>query len=171
MAKIRYINKIILLFCAIIVSPAYSLDMCVENNSVAVVLDPTVTPKSSGSSIHAGTSTFKINTDYGILTGVSACLTSNYGIANYYNVYKGALKENNKLVVGGEKTGRYCWCKLTHPVSSLWVYIADNTNADTCSRSEYCLTQCKNNLLSSYSTSSNHTGHMRAELFSTIGKY
>lgn len=170
MAKIRYINKIILLFCAVIISPAYSLDMCVENNSVAVVLDPTVAPKSSGSSIHAGTSTFKINTDYGILTGVRACLTSNYSVLTY-NVYKGVLKENNKLVVGGEKNGGKCWCKLTHPVSSLWVYVADDTNVGTCSRSDYCLTQCKNYLSESYNTSSGYSGHIRAELFSTIGKY
>lgn len=170
MAKIRCINKIILLFCAVIISPAYSLDMCVENNSVAVVLDPTVTPKSSGSSIHAGTSTFKINTDYGILTGVRACLTSNYSVLTY-NVYKGVLKENNKLVVGGEKNGGKCWCKLTHPVSSLWVYLADDSNAGNCSRSEYCLTRCKDFLLSSYDKSSNTMGHIRAELFSTIGQY
>ena len=56
--------------------------------------------------------------------GVAACLSSNYGASNY-NIYRqnnGVLIDNGQVVKGGEENGTHCWCKLTYPIGSLWLY-------------------------------------------------
>lgn len=164
MAKIRYINKIILLFCAIVISPAYSLDMCVENDSVVVVLDPNIS--GSNSSNHTNTQTFKVAFNYGTLTGVSACLSSAMSLSsgNIYTANNGLLIDNGNVVTGGEQNGMYCWCKLTHPVSTLWMYKTGWTNGGVSTCIANCAGSCASDV---YSSNSNY----RTRLFNTVGRY
>ncbi len=42
--------------------------------------------------------------------------------------------------VAGDVSGRYCWCKMTHPMSSLWAFYSDRRDASTCTSdcTNYC---------------------------------
>jgi hypothetical protein len=159
MAKIRYINKIILLFCAMIISPAYSLDMCAENNSVVVVLDPSI--NLSSSSGHNNTATFKVVGSYGTLTGVSACLS--FSGSGVYTANNGLLMDNGDVVTGGEQNGQYCWCQITHPVKTLWFYYGYWTSGGLST----CLANCAN----SCGLDVKGTSSKRATVFNTVGRY
>ena len=161
MTKIKNINKIILLFCVMIISPVYSLDMCAENDSVVVILDPNI--GGNNSSYHKNTQTFKVNFPYGILTGVSACLSVSGSGSQVYTANNGLLVDNGNVVTGGEQNGIYCWCKVTHPVSSLWMYYSYWT--------DYKLSTCVANCASSCANNIKGENSYRANLFNTIGRY
>ena len=138
-----------------------SVQMCMSNDvAVSVVLDPSISissyqPTSSGTSNQWGaTGTWKVttsSTSYGTIRGRSACLSQNYGLTSVYNggcgtnstncLYKGnngVLIDNNKVVTGGEQnavngTGTsYCFCKITHPVASLWGFYNSHGSLSAC---------------------------------------
>jgi len=68
---------------------------------------------------------------YGTLYGIAACLSSNFGVPDGGNISQsiytdngGVLIDNGNIVVGGEQNGSYCWCRITYPVVSNWMWIA-----------------------------------------------
>ena len=88
--------------------------MCIKNDTIAVILDPTVAPTS-----WTGNSTTKnwiATFPWGQVSGVSACLTADYGT-------KSIITDKGVVVQGGENNGRYCYCKMTHPAVSKWVMV------------------------------------------------
>ena len=107
----------------IITAPSYATTMCTINESVGVVLDPSITIKGSNRNDTMGT--WWAWSDSWTVYGISACLNSNNGksmggtVAHLHDTDNDG---NDHLVTGGEKYGRYCWCRLTHPVSSLWAF-------------------------------------------------
>ena len=117
----------------IITAPSYATTMCTINESVGVVLDPSITIKGSNRNDTMGT--WWAWSDSWTVYGISACLNSNNGksmggtVAHLHDTDNDG---NDHLVTGGEKYGRYCWCRLTHPVSSLWAFDYDGGSASNC---------------------------------------
>ena len=64
------------------------------------------------------------------------------------------------LVRGNERYGRYCWCKMTHPVVSSWAYSTSGGGSATgCSAN--CGAYCANNVLTNRDA-------LRISLFASI---
>ena len=126
-------KKIISILMMMITIPSFATTMCAVNDSVAVVLDPSV-GGTAGGAFNSATSTWSATFPYGMIYGVSACLNVGQGKSQGY--YESQLTDTNNgetnLVVGTEKYGRYCWCKMTHPVASLWVFNYDSGSAASC---------------------------------------
>ena len=133
-------KKIALILTLITITPTYATTMCAKNDTVAIVLDPTnlYTDKNTNTTLNIW-SAFGPG---GTINGTTACL--NRGNTYYPSAVTLLHDTNNneetKLVRGGEKNGPYCWCKLTHPVLSRWVFPI-NSNRGSLSA---CLSQCPN---------------------------
>ena len=113
--------------------PTYATTMCTINDSVGVVLDPNITMKNYSYDNTMGT--WWAWSDSWTVYGVSACLNSNKGKdmgGTVPHLHDTDNDGNDHLVTGGEKYGRYCWCRLTHPVSSLWAFRDDRGSASAC---------------------------------------
>lgn len=128
----NYVRKIIklslfILFCVVQIHPLFAVDACVEDDVVPIIervnwnwaeIDQGkyVPPSGNGSII------WKISKDDTFLKGTSACLSNDHGVAQFdiYTDNNGVLIDNGKVVVGGERNGKACWCKITYPIVSLW---------------------------------------------------
>lgn len=133
MKKILIIINIIMF-----IIPTYAVDMCASNNAVTVVLDPSSTANSEQRKTYQETNTWVVTPSTGgIISGTAACLTfvPDSQIYSSGYAYSGILKDNDQEVVGGERNGSYCWCKMTHPAVSAWVYFYGggcNNSFSTC---------------------------------------
>ena len=125
----RVIMMIIML---IIVIPVHATTMCAANDTVAVVLDPSLGITNYTSNATMGT--WWAWNAQGTVYGISACLNSTQGKPRGGTVARLTDTNNGetKLVVGSEKNGSYCWCRLTHPVSSLWAFNYNYGSAANC---------------------------------------
>ena len=88
-----------------------------EDDSVAIVLDPNRIEKDYWHD-NPKVGFFRIDFDgggYGY--GIGTYVSDNYVLSN-----NGAeLYDNGVLVVGGERNGNNCFCKLFYPVVSKWI--------------------------------------------------
>lgn len=106
---------------------SFAATACVENNSRAVVLDASKDCNSNCYDGSWGSSKVTVYMPYGTIYGVASCLDSDYGVQGDNSVYtdnNGVLINNGNVVVGGENNGYYCWCRITYPIVSNWIYIA-----------------------------------------------
>ena len=110
--------------------PSFATTMCAVNDSVAVVLDPAI-GVSGGCRNDATVGTWDCTFPYGIVAGTFACLNKNTdsGTAQLTDTDN---EGNTHLVTGSERYGQYCWCKLTHPVASRWVFLGANGSVASC---------------------------------------
>jgi len=117
----------------------FAVDACVPNDTVAVVLNSTPTGFYSISSPKWTTSTG--------FRGTSACLSGDHGMKCYWCgginnfIYHGKLMENDAIVVGGEKNGVYCWCKITYPVETYW-WLLGTSYSDASNCWKNCPSNC-----------------------------
>ena len=130
-------KKIALIILTMMTIPTYATTMCAVNDTVAVVLDPSIEIKGS-SGVDSVNGIWWMPFPYGTLYGTSACINKNQrGVVPL-------LKDDRdgdgvlRRVIGGEKYGQYCWVKLTHPVSSSWFGLRTYSSIEDCVRS--CLT-------------------------------
>ena len=105
--------------------PSYASTMCVANDMVAVVLDPSI--DGTNYTYDAANMLWTTNFDYGNVSGDALCSTTS---GSYATV--GTPNES-----GG---GQYCWCRAQHPVASLWVFNADRGSSGNCARD--CASDC-----------------------------
>lgn len=137
---------ILLTFCV----PAYATTMCALEDTTAVILDPSV----NGTGYKRDVNTFTWNTTfpYGTIYGVAACLSVGGGHSGTMNYDLDAG--------GGEKEGVYCWCKMTHPASSRWLFRYNFGAAIGCASS--CDLYC--------GTGTQGDAVLRSGLFGSVGK-
>lgn len=121
----------LMMMCGLFIAiPAFGTNMCVDDDTVAVVLDGSQNGTGGGST---GTGEWNVTFAWGRVYGVSACLSANYGTA------LDEITDNGAIVVGGESNGIYCYCRMTHPASSRWfyrIYFQGNNCARECA--SYC---------------------------------
>lgn len=120
---------------------AQSNTMCVANDTIAIVLDPTIGYVSCGALTDTS---WKAGFPYGTIYGISACLSSNFGKSRGDVVI--GLQDNGIPVHGGERNfdannNSFCWCKITSPVMSGWIFY-ERTSYSACTSS--CAGYCSN---------------------------
>ncbi len=151
---------LVVLIGLIIIAPTYATTMCAANNTVAVVLDPSLPIKDSGN--NATTGTWWTWSDAWTVYGIFSCLNSNHDqriggtVQILYDTNSNGIE---KKVVGFEKNGRYCWCRLRHPVVSGWWL------AESHSSSAFCESRCMSMCITSFY---NDTGNTRKNVFNSI---
>ena len=97
--------------------PAVAVSVCAKDSVVTVVLDPSI----GGNSYthNNSTGTWKTVFSYGNVSGISTCVaTAPSGSMGTVKTADGT----HLSASGGQTSGQYCWCKMTHPMSSLWAF-------------------------------------------------
>ena len=138
--------------------PSFATTMCVQDDNVAVILDPSNNGNNNSYDNNVGT--WSTTFSWGTVSGISACLTSSQGKSMGGTVSQ--LTDEGVRVIGGERndtTRKYCWCKMTHPAVSLWAFHITNSSASECAST--CAGRCGNYVLDSSS--------LRAGLFGSVG--
>ena len=136
-------KKLILIIALIMPMMAQAATMCSKNDTITIMLDPSVGNSTNSTyGYSTANSTWWTAFPYGTVRGISACLSSNYGKSLGGAVAD--LHDNNELVVGGETNGEHCWCKMTHPAASLWVFYSTYSSASDCAY--YCASRCGSNV-------------------------
>ena len=140
---------IYLLIAGLLSLPAVATTMCALEDTTAVILDPSIVGTGRGK--YDEKFTWSVTFKYGTIYGVAACLSVNGG-------NQGTI--NPDLDAGGsEQEGKYCWCKMTHPASSRWMF-GSSYSASNC-MSE-CIVNCGVLVRDSFA--------IRSVLFGSIGK-
>lgn len=141
-------KKILLILSMCFVSwSAQSAQMCAENDAVIIPYGTGVgTNYNYWPSVANSGTTWTVNSYYGMMTGVTACLSSNESTGTYAMNASVSAK-------GGEQAGKYCWCKMLHPVSSYWVYFGDVGTMTSCVSA--CATNCASMVNSNANARSN----------------
>ena len=104
--------------------PTYASTMCVANDMVAIVLDPSI--NGTDYTYDAANMLWTTMFDYGNISGDALCSTTSGSWATV-----GTPNES-----GG---GQYCWCRATHPVASLWVFgVVGSSDACAHDCARYC---------------------------------
>jgi len=118
-------KKVMMIICAMMAVPSYASTMCVANDTVAIVLDPTI--NGTNYTYSAANMTWTTRFDYGNISGDALCSTTSGSYAT-----TGTPNES-----GG---GKYCWCRATHPVASLWMFYYNYWSSDGCA--DLCAAFC-----------------------------
>lgn len=127
---------VLLAIMMIISAPVLAVSVCAKDSVVTVVLDPTI--HGTSYTYNNSTGVWKTVFSYGNVSGISTCVPD----VPSGSVGSITTKETGGYLdaVGGATTGKYCWCKMTHPMSSLWVFYADRGTVDYCvaTCTDYC---------------------------------
>ena len=128
----RLITKIsgVLMLCLLPIC-ANATDMCARDDTMVLVFDKDIGGSGSGS--NATEWTWWVNFAYGRIAGDATCLSAAEGLGRtsgqgaYYGTgdYSKTFIEAESGLKGTDSDGndrKYCWCKMTHPVSSRWVF-------------------------------------------------
>ena len=99
-----------------------AVSLCSKTGIVTVVLDPSI--GGTGYSYNNDAGVWKTNFSYGTVTGISTCQSVAGSAQGDFSV---EISAN-----GGENNGKYCWCKMTHPMASRWVFRSVNKSDDIC---------------------------------------
>ena len=149
-------KKLIIIIALLMPVIAHGATMCSKNDTITIALDPSI--EGTNYSYNTAQSTWVTWFPYGTIRGISACLSSAYGKSR--GGYVADLHDDNELVVGGETNGRHCWCKMTHPAASLWVFNSMTSSASDCAAN--CAGNCALDV----------RGHsaLRSGMFGSVGK-
>ena len=142
-------KKICAILMIMAVVPSFATTMCTLSDTRAVVLDPSVAP--STYSNNAADMTWNATFPYGKVYGMAACVST--GGTQYQPT-------TTVEIAGGETSGRYCWCKLIHPVASRWVFNNHTGSASNCAGN--CASSCGNYV--------RHYSSMRVGLFGSVSQ-
>ena len=114
-------KKIAFIILTMITMPSYATTMCAANDTVTVVLDPSIDSTGSVNQNYFDSATMICWApySYGRLEGQYACVNA-----------------DTEKIVGGERYGGVCYVRITHPVLSLWVYAVNYGSAQNCN--SYC---------------------------------
>ena len=120
---------------------ANATDMCARNDTMVFVFDKDIKGTSNGN--NATEWTWWTGFAYGRVSGDATCLSAAEGLGRttgrgaYYGTgdYANMFIDVEPGLHGTDSDGnerKYCWCKMTHPFSSRWVFDAANTSASGC---------------------------------------
>ena len=138
-----------------------ALTMCVRDSAMVVSLDPAV--GGTGYKQNAAEMVWSTTFSYGTIYGEATCLSATDGTPseNTMGVYTNSRGE---MLPRGDTLaqrldGGYCWCRMTHPASSRWVF-GTSDSASNCASG--CAYYC------GYNARSNAA--LRSGLFGSVGK-
>ncbi len=161
-------GRIILILCSLITLPVMATEMCARNDTVVIPLDSNVNGTSNG--YNAAEATWWAIFNYGRIYGLATCLSAAEGgkpsgsMGVYTNADGKMLPQDEALAgrTGKDADGNdrgYCWCKMTHPAYSRWVFNGSNS-------ASVCASNC------AYNCAYNAHSHaaLRSGLFGSVGK-
>ena len=134
-----------MLFCL----PCIATEMCARNDTVIIPLEAANNGISYGSNNNEFT--WWVDFDFGRVYGYSTCLSADEGLGRtgtmgaYYGTgdYAKTPITAEPGLKGTDTNGndrKYCWCKMTHPVSSLWAFYNARGSAADCA--SFCTLNC-----------------------------
>lgn len=138
--------------------PAYATDTCLHDNTTVLTLwkSKNGVKTSSNKSDMSWTITF----DYSMSPSDSTAKTL-YGLSTCNEISTNTAGTEAKtgdanvyLRSSSVDIGTYCWCQMTAPVSSWWVFYNQYSDADTCASK--CASECA-------SAISNNTNNFRTQ--------
>ena len=159
----RLIVTVVLLMMPCI---AWAVTMCARDDALAISLVPGI---GGTNSVHnAAEYTWRASFSYGTILGEATCLsaaeggegskqfafTNTSGEMLSYDIPKGLHGTDDD----GNERG-YCWCRMTHPVLSRWVFLSSSS-------ASLCASLCASNC--AYFARSN-VG-LRSGLFGSVGR-
>ena len=133
---------------------AIATDMCARDDTMVLIFDPQVKGNAQGN--NGAEWRWWTEFPYGRVAGEATCLSAAeglgrttgqgvyYGIDEYANTFITADAGLNGLDADGNER-KYCWCKMTHPVSSRWVFHENSSSASSCVNN--CVRACSYGLL------------------------
>ena len=172
-------KKIFIILCCMLCISAHATEMCARDDTVVIPLDATINGSAGGNSVEF---LWWLKCEYGTIYGATACLSKKeveemgFGPLKGYNQISNSASDEligstgyymnadtNPDIPDAEKSSydrRYCFLKMTHPMSSNWVYTYDFNNSPTCKD------RCIGIIATSYITG-DHI--MRTAIFNSIG--
>lgn len=116
--------------------PVWAANMCVKNDTVMVVLDPTIWATSANVTSNVAERTWSAKHSYGTISGISGCYTK--------PSTNTPLIPTNQSAISQASTGSGCYCKMLRPAISQWVYIpCPNCTTETqCGPNGECVRRC-----------------------------
>ena len=99
--------------------------------TTAIILDPSV--EGENYTKDEATKTWTTTFSYGTVSGIATCNSTSGTYATAYPEYN---FDNNHE----SSEGVYCWCRMTSPVRSAWVYRSVSSSASECA--SYCAYYC-----------------------------
>lgn len=161
-------KKIVLILCLFMTIPVMATEMCARNDTIVIPLDSNVGGSSSGYS--AAEATWWAIFSYGRIYGLSTCLSAAEGgkpsgSMGVYTNDKGQMLPQDEALAGrsgkdadGNDRG-YCWCKMTHPASSRWVFY-----------NSYSASSCASGCAANCGSYARNNAALRSGLFGSVGK-
>ncbi|MBP3544856.1 MAG: hypothetical protein J6J82_00935 [Alphaproteobacteria bacterium] len=162
------IKKILCVLCILMCVPAFATEMCARNDTIVIPLDSNVKGTSNGN--NAAEATWWAIFSYGRIYGLSTCLSAaeggkpSGGQGSYTNSDGNMLPQDEALAgrTGQDPDGNdrgYCWCKMTHPASSRWVFHYSSS-------ASRCASACANDC----GIHAHYNAALRSGLFGSVGK-
>ena len=120
---------------------ANATDMCARNDTMVFVFDKDV--KGTDAGYNTTEWTWWTSFAYGRVSGDATCLSAAEGLGRttgqgaYYGTgeYANTFIDVEPGLHGTDSDGnerKYCWCKMTHPFSSRWVFSFARASASDC---------------------------------------
>ena len=162
-------KKVIYLLVGVLLSlPSVATEMCARNDTIVIPLDSNINGTVIGYDV--AEATWWAVFSYGRIYGVSTCLSAaeggkpSGGQGSYTNDKGQMLPDDDALAgrTGQDADGNdrgYCWCKMTHPMSSRWV-LSYARSASACASN--CAYDCGN--------AAQRYAALRGGLFGSVGK-
>jgi hypothetical protein len=114
-----------------IVTNTNATTMCVTNDNTNIILDPSI--EGTGYTMNEAAKTWTVTFPNYTVSGIATCNSTGGTYARAYPQYN--FDDNH-----ASSTGTYCWCKMTSPVRSAWVYRYERGSASFCA--SYCAYIC-----------------------------
>ena len=147
---------------------ACATDMCARDDIMVMVFDPQVAGTNNG--VNTAEWSWWTAFPYGRIAGEATCLSKTEGLGQtatlgaYYGTgtYASTFITADSGLSGTDDAGeerKYCWCKMTYPAVSRWVFSNAYGSASACASNcaRYCGSYVRN------------TAAMRVGVFGSIG--
>lgn len=153
-------QKIICVLCCLITFGAGATEMCAHNDTIVVPLDATVPGTGNGHNAVEWMwwATFEYGKIYGTATCLSPAEVTELLPSDDDELLGRSGKDATAESEGTADNRTQCYCKLTHPMSSRWVFYYSSSAASCAS---YCASNCAYN-------APNNVG-LRSGLFGSVG--
>jgi len=106
--------------------------MCVTNDNTNIILDPSI--EGTGSTFDEQSATWSVTFSYGTISGIASCNSLSGIVGTAYPQY------NNQITQGYQQNQLHCWCRITSPVRSAWVFENPYPSPSDCA--VYCVRYC-----------------------------
>lgn len=157
----KYIIAVLILFIPCV---TYALTMCARDNSLVVALNSGIAGDSTAADVNDWT--WRTDFSYGALVGEATCLNPTNGHPQNDTITGLTVRNDGTNVPNDFPKGMqgtqnfFCWCRITHPINTIWVYSNRFANGAACTND--CTTYCANTVQGNLS--------MRKAMFNSIGR-